>query len=261
MSTAISSEMSSTSSESSLTANTGMQERPQKFNPPEIKGSQRVFFVGRTNSGKTYVARYLLKCMRQAGWRIVIVDPKKDWMGRGKEMLPFSDGTEKQKGTVDKPVYVVAFDPKLYVQIFQPVSWDASMEKVADDIMAVGNTIVYIDEVTQLVTGSHDPPRGLKIMITQGRSINVGVWVGTQRPVNVPILVKDQSEIWFIFRMANRKDREVVEGYVPVEETPELVEKPLPERYFWYWQDTMDKPILVAPLRIEENAKHRSEVR
>jgi hypothetical protein len=126
------------------------------------------------------------------------------------------------------------------------------MERMSEAIMVTGNTIVYIDEVTQLVSGSHDPPRGMKIMITQGRSINVGVWAGTQRPVNVPILIKDQSEIWFIFRMANRKDREVVEGYVPVEETPELVEEALPERYFWYWQDTMDRPILVAPLRIEE---------
>jgi hypothetical protein len=128
------------------------------------------------------------------------------------------------------------------------------MEKLSMDIMETGNTIVYIDEVTQLVSGAHDPPQGLKIMITQGRSVKVGVWVGTQRPVNVPILIKDQSEIWFIFRMTNQKDREVVEGYIPVDQTPELIDEPLPERYFWYWEETMPKPILVAPLRIEGKA-------
>jgi energy-coupling factor transporter ATP-binding protein EcfA2 len=80
-----------------------------RFNPPEIKGSQRVFLVGRTNSGKSYVARYLLKLMRQAGWRIVIIDPKKDWQGRGEEKREFSDGSKEQRGTIDKPVLVTSF--------------------------------------------------------------------------------------------------------------------------------------------------------
>lgn len=126
------------------------------------------------------------------------------------------------------------------------------MEDMAAAIMAVGNTIVYIDEVTQLVSGSHDPPKGLKIMITQGRSANVGIWVGTQRPMNVPVLVKDQAEVWFVFRLTRKEDRETVEGHIPTEETPELVEDPLPIRYFWYYEDTMSRPILVAPLRIEQ---------
>lgn len=125
------------------------------------------------------------------------------------------------------------------------------MEAMSRDIMAAGNTIVYIDEVTQLVSGAHDPPMGMKIMITQGRSSNVGIWVGTQRPMNVPIIVKDQAEVWLIFRLTRKEDRETVEGHIPTEETPALVEKPLPIRYFWYYEDTMDRPILVAPLRIE----------
>lgn len=79
--------------------------------PPPIRGDQRVFFVGKTNSGKSYVARYLLKMMRQAGWRIVIIDPKKDWMGRGEEKREFSSGDKKERGTVDRPVSVNSFRP------------------------------------------------------------------------------------------------------------------------------------------------------
>jgi hypothetical protein len=95
----------------SLTPNTQppVLPSPQKFKPPEIRGDQRVFLVGKTNSGKSYVARYLLKVARQHGWRIVIIDPKKDWMGRGDERLPFSDGSKKEKGTIDKPVLVNSF--------------------------------------------------------------------------------------------------------------------------------------------------------
>lgn len=125
------------------------------------------------------------------------------------------------------------------------------MESFSQAIMRTGNTIVYIDEITQLVHGAADPPRGLKVMITQGRSASVGVWVGTQRPMNVPIIVKDQAEVWFIFRLTRKEDRETVEGHIPTEDTPELVEKPLPVRYFWYYEDTMDRPVLIAPIKLK----------
>lgn len=93
----------------SSTENTNLNGKPgKKFHPPQLRGDQRVFFVGKTDSGKSYYARYLLKRMRDAGWRIVIGDPKKDWMGRGKELRPFSDG-KKERGTIDKPVLVSQF--------------------------------------------------------------------------------------------------------------------------------------------------------
>lgn len=45
--------------------------------PIEMGGDQRVFIVGKTRSGKSYCARYNLKLAQAAGWRIVIIDPKK----------------------------------------------------------------------------------------------------------------------------------------------------------------------------------------
>jgi energy-coupling factor transporter ATP-binding protein EcfA2 len=230
------------------------------FSPPEIRPDQRAIILGKTGSGKSFLMRYLLKLFSRKKWRIVIVDPKKDWQGRGKEARAYGGrGTSWRLGTVDHPVRVKKFDPKLAVQIVQPASWGAQMSAFCQDIMERGNTFIYFDEITQLVSGSHDPPSELKILWTQGRAKNVGAWCGSQRPVNIPVIVKDQAEIWIVFRLTRYEDRQTVEGHVPTEETPQMVEKPLPKHYFWYYTDDMDKPVLVKPLTIQKKGSDERE--
>lgn len=218
------------------------------FQPPELRGDQRYLFIGKTRSGKSYLARYLLKLARRKKWRIVIIDPKKDWMGRGTERRPFAEG--KSKGTVDNPVYVEEFRLDLAVQIYQPVEWGEDVAQFCKAIMEAGNTIVYFDEITQLVSASR-VPKEFNVLWTQGAALNVGAWCATQRPRNIPLIVKDQAEMWFMFQISSYDDRKVVEGFIPIEDTPELVLRPLPKRYFWYWEDTMPKPVLVKPLSIK----------
>ncbi len=222
------------------------------FTPPPLRGDQRVAFFGQTGSGKSFMARYLLKVARAHGWRIVIVDPKRMWMGRGKTRQAFAE--KGSASTVDHPCLVETFRPECFVQLFQPIEWDESCDSFFLAVMEAGNTIVYFDEVTQYAT-AFSIPRVFNILLTQGRAVNVSVWCGTQRPRGVPENIKSQSELWFIFRIKARKDRETVEGYVPVDETPELVDRPVPLRWFWYYNDAMEKPILVKPLVIKGVAK------
>ncbi len=219
------------------------------FQPQELRGDQRVALLGKTNSGKTYLARFLLTRAYGAGWPIVIVDPKRDWQGRGLRKRPYGGKGENKLGTVEHPVKVNAFNPKLKVQIIHPIEWNEAMDRFARDIMKEGNVIIYFDEITQLVN-VHSVPKWFKILWTQGRSINVGAWAGSQRPVQIPEDVKSQAEVWFVFRLSKKSDREVVEGYIPTEEVPEMVDKALPYRYFWYYEDSMDRPVLVAPLQL-----------
>jgi hypothetical protein len=211
-----------------------------------------VFYVGKTRSGKSFLARHLLKVARARKWRIVIVDPKRDWT------RTYSTGS-KEKGTVDAPVLVTQFDPSLAVQIYQPVEWNGGVAKFCTDIMQTGNTIVYWDEITQLVRGVNVPIE-FAVLWSQGASRGIGAWAGTQRPRNVPILIKDQSETWFVFRLPNLSDRKVVGEYIPVDDTPELVEKALPYRYFWYYNDSMERPVLVKPIDIGGNNGQRDRV-
>ena len=221
-----------------------------KFTPPELRGDRRYLFLGKTRSGKSFLARFLLKLARKKGWRVVIVDPKRDWMGRGKERRAYAT---KGLGTIDHPRLVTEFHPELGAQIFQPVEWDARCAAFFTAIMKVGNTIVYFDEITQLVTAAHVPIE-FNVLWTQGAALNVGAWCATQRPRNIPLIVKDQAETWFIFRIINIEDRKIIVGYVPIEGMPEVVQYALPYRWFYFWDDTMERPVLVKPLNIERMA-------
>lgn len=226
---------------------------------PTIRGDQRALFIGKTGSGKSYLARYMLKVARSKGWRIVIIDPKRDWMGRSTKRRKFA---EKPPGTIDNPVLVSEFRPEIAVQIIQPAAWSDEVGRFLMAIMATGNTIIYFDELTQLVTANFVPIE-FAIPFTQGRSVNVACWAGTQRPVGLPRLVKDQASIIFLFRVTSYKDREVLGPYMSVEDAPEVINKTLPERYFWYYEETMPRPVLVRPLKIKElgnsgNTDHKS---
>lgn len=225
-----------------------MPQLQQTFSPPPLRGDQRGLLLGATGSGKSYMARHLLKVARKAGWRIVIVDPKKGWMGRGKDRVPFADKGELS--TVDRPVLVNEFHPEYPVQIFQPVEWDEQCDTFFTDVLEEGNTFVYFDEITQLADATRVPMK-FKVLWTQGRAANVAAWCGSQRPRGIPLICKDQAEVWFIFRIKSLDDRKVVAGYVPVDETPELIEQQIPPRWFWYYNDSLDKAVLVKPLVVK----------
>lgn len=219
---------------------------------PPLRGDQRGVFIGKTGSGKSYTARYMLKLMRQAGWRVVIIDPKKDWQGKQDEKRPY--GEKKKGGTIDNPVLVQEFDPTLKVQIIHPVVWNKGLAAFLMQIMYTGNTVIYFDEGTQLVNANFVPMEFM-VVVTQGRSVNVAVWYGTQRPVGIPRIIKDQASFILLFRVTDPEDIQVVKAYMSAwNMEDENFSTPLDWYWFWYYEEHMEKPILVRPLTIKSAA-------
>lgn len=217
---------------------------------PSISGNMRVYLCGKTRSGKSYYARYTLKLAREAGWRIVIIDPKRDWMGRPPDRRPYGQLTKDFRGSVDQPILITTFDPTIAVSIIEPFEWDDRLDKLVQDILECGYTIIYIDEVTQLVSYSY-APKMFTIVYTQGAAAGVGVWAGAQRPRNTPEVMRDQAEVWVVFRVKKYEDRMTISDYIP--NSGELLAEALPPRFFIYYDDSMDGPILFSPLEIKEN--------
>lgn len=227
-----------------------------------IDGSRRVLIAGKTGSGKSYLARDLLKDMEEANYRIVIVDPKIDWQARvdanGRRYEePYA---KKAPGTVDHPVLIkdFKFNPDNKVSIIHPVEWSEHLGLFLRTILYTRDTIIYFDEGTQLVSANF-VPIDFNTVISQGRAKNVGVWYGTQRASRIPVLVKDQASIIIMLRMTNWRDREALADYMNAEAYPEYFEKPLPERYFLVYDDQDDTTTLYAPLnRKKQHARTKA---
>jgi hypothetical protein len=228
------------------------EQRPiQKIELPPIRGSQRVFIVGKTRSGKSTMARYLLKEVVKSGGRVFIIDPKKDWQGRPPNRIPYGQLTSDFRGSVDQPILIDHFDPSIRVSIYEPSEWDKKLDSIMIEAINHGYTTIYIDEIKQLVPNTF-APKQLVIAYTQGAAAGVGIWGGVQRPKGIPEVMKDQAEVWIIFRVKKFEDRKDIESYVVEDsegkKTHPLFRKPLQIRWFIFFEDTMVAPVLCMPL-------------
>jgi energy-coupling factor transporter ATP-binding protein EcfA2 len=228
---------------------------PKNIQLPEIRGSQRVFIVGKTRSGKSTMARYLLKEVVKNGGRVFILDPKKDWQGRPPHRIPYGQLTKEFRGSIDNPIYLDHFDPTVRVAIYCPSEWDKNCDDILKKAIEVGYTTIYIDEIKQLVPNTF-APKQLVIAYTQGAAAGVGIWGGVQRPKGIPEVMKDQAEVWIIFRVKKFEDRIDIASYV--EENTEgrkvsaLFRNPLQIRWFIFFEDTMTRPVLCMPLVLDK---------
>jgi ABC-type oligopeptide transport system ATPase subunit len=229
---------------------------PRNIQLPAIRGSQRVFIVGKTRSGKSTMARYLLKEVVRTGGRVFILDPKKDWQGRPPHRIPYGQLTKDFRGSVDQPIYMDHFDPTVRVAIYCPAEWDKNIDNILKKAIEVGYTTIYIDEIKQLVPNTF-APKELMIAYTQGAAAGVGVWGGVQRPKGIPEVMKDQAEVWIIFRVKKLEDRIDIASYVE-ENTTEgrrvsaLFRNALQIRWFIFFEDTMTRPVLCMPLVLDK---------
>lgn len=157
-----------------------------------IGANDRVAFFGKTGSGKTTLAKHLLRASSKP-W--VIFDPKHSIREPG---IP-----TRRDFRPREPFQIVRDDGYGDLDF-----WDEQFWKVA----RAGPRIVYVDEVILI-----SPPRA--ILPEYGRAIKTGrekglaVWSGSQRPKELPSPIFTESEHIFCFRLTYDDDRAKVASF------------------------------------------------
>lgn len=71
--------------------------------------------------------------------------------------------------------------------------------------------IVYVDEALYLARTKH--VQWLAALAVSGRSLRVGLWVSSQRPVWIPVEVRSEAWRWYVFYLSYQQDEEEVLKY------------------------------------------------
>jgi len=172
----------------------------QKF---EISPSQRAIFLGRTGSGKTYLASRLLMYQQN----VIALD---------------------SKGTLKIPGFDLVRDPRKlasaaqrYNVVFRP-PWNFSpeeLDKVFVWVLRRGHTLLYIDELYAVASEYTRPNSPLGGIVTRGRELGIGLWSATQRPSRIPLWILSEAEHSFVFSLRLKNDRlrveEALEDKIP----------------------------------------------
>jgi hypothetical protein len=164
--------------------------------------SERLVIGGRTGGGKTMEAIHHLsqRSIGEIPW--CVIDFKGDDLVA---RIPVSGAASIHDGPPGDPgVYVVRAEIEDHGK-GGPV--DAFLTACYEQ----GNTGVLIDE--GYMVGQHC--RGLRLLLTQGRSKGCPLIILTQRPVNLDVYAWSESEYLQIFYMQHPDDQERVKSYVP----------------------------------------------
>ena len=208
--------------------------------------SHRVAIAGRTGSGKTRFATWLLSTQNFDKQPWVIVDYK------GDELLNSLDEPYiKEIGLAEVPK-----KPGLY--IVHPRHTDE--EEVQQWLWSVWkkeHVGIYLDEAYMVPGGQRSQKGALQAILTQGRSKRIPVIALTQRPVFVNRFITSEADFHCVFHMNFDSDKKVVESYLP----KGSLDAELPE-YHSRWFDVGKNALhLMKPVPDDEGILERIESR
>lgn len=187
-----------------------------------IKSSERVAIIGRTGSGKTYLAEALTRSLT----RFIVIDPNGLLANRFQPHIDFDDGFKFLEQGREARLYVSRDRPQDYEQVL-----DAIYKRLK-------NVVVYIDEAYGVVPPGTRAPDALWALYTRGRSRGLGVWASTQRPRFIPRFMLSEAEWFFVFALNLTDDREYLARIVH----PAVIRPVRDVHGFYYFHINWPKP-------------------
>ena len=161
----------------------------------DIKSDQRVLIVAKTGGGKTHLAKHITRDYPH----LVAYDQKRDLE------IPNARVLESVQELKKAPGGRFVFRPPARA-IANKAAKRALLNDLFWTIYQKGNMVVWLDEVYAVMPKAGQEPDGLQAIITQGRSMNIGLIALTQFTANMQ-LFKHQAEHFFIFRLRGEHER------------------------------------------------------
>lgn len=191
-------------------------------------GDARTTVIGATGTGKTTCGAWLLAHQRFERRPWIILDFKREPLFDTVGLPPL------------EPLSIGARIPRrpgVYLVSPRPDQED-ELEALLWRVWERGNVGLFIDE------GSLMPDKAaFRAILQQGRSKRIPVIACTQRPVDVKRALFSEASYFCIYRMADRRDYRIVEGFVPAD-----LSQPLPDHH-WRWYDVSRNELLhMAPV-------------
>jgi hypothetical protein len=216
-----------------------------------IKTDQRVTLVGKTGSGKTYAARFLLKDKT----RLVVIDPKNELDRDEWNLVSYSQERARQlRNGRDIRIHVAPRDDNA-----QDFDWESYYRLVYEASSPKHPVTIYTDEVYGILPrgSAVNPGYWLTAVYTRGRSRHLSAWAATQRPRRIPLYMITEADWLAVYYLRAPIDRQYVAEILG----DKRIEEEIPDEYgFWLQYARWRRPVYYRTIQGAPSNGNRSNI-
>lgn len=186
---------------------------------------EQATIAGQTGSGKSVWMRHLARAYY--GWfQVLIIDEKHETVWDGEGAVVRSARQLEHQPFPQVPVVVWRPEHE------ESLDYDLK-DAVLEWLYRRGNTVLVVDEAARLADGPNGGGVGLFDITQRGRSRRITRLFGMQRPLNVPRVMISESRRFYIRRVVDQRDRDVIAAF-----TGPVIKQSIPDRWGMWYVDT-----------------------
>ncbi len=174
---------------------------------------RNIFVCGRTGSGKSYAVKRWLQ--RDDPDRMIVYQPKVedlDYPG-----LVFDAGHEADAVLFRRWLMYADAVCGRWRLVYRPADKFslAEFDRVCQLVYAAGRCTFVCEEIMTYTSSvdfrRSENGRGFKTLLTAGRTRGVTCWLVTQRPHNIPVEVRSESRMAYLFALHEALDKRAIQ--------------------------------------------------